>query len=74
MQRAVITILEEEIFSVWFAYIHSEATDVFSTGPQRGDYVSSRKSEVSRRTGTRLERGLRSQGRRFRLKIDLELL
>jgi hypothetical protein len=32
MQRAVITTVEEEVFSI-FAYIHCWATDVFSKGP-----------------------------------------
>jgi hypothetical protein len=40
MYRAV-NIIEEEVFSVWFAYIHCWATDVFSMGPPR-DYISSR--------------------------------
>jgi hypothetical protein len=30
MQRAVNATIEEEAFSVWFAYIHCLATDVFS--------------------------------------------
>jgi hypothetical protein len=45
MQRAVNTTIEEEVFSVWFPYIHCWVTDVFSVGPPR-DYVS--KSEISR--------------------------
>jgi hypothetical protein len=39
MQRAVNITIEEEVFSMWFAYIHYGATDVFPTGPPR-DYVS----------------------------------
>jgi hypothetical protein len=40
MQRAVNTTIEEEVFSMWFAYIHYWATDVFSMDPPR-DYISS---------------------------------
>jgi hypothetical protein len=40
MQRAVNTTIEEEAFSLWFAYIHYWATDVFSMRPPR-DYTSS---------------------------------
>jgi hypothetical protein len=39
MQRAVNTI-EEEVFSVWLAYIRCWTTDVFFVGPRR-DYISS---------------------------------
>jgi hypothetical protein len=40
MQRAVNTTMEEELFYMWFAYIHCWATDVFSMDPLR-DYLSS---------------------------------
>jgi hypothetical protein len=40
MQRAVNTIIEVELFSVWFAYIHCWTTDVFSMDPPR-DCISS---------------------------------
>jgi hypothetical protein len=40
MQRAVNTTIEEEVFSLWFAYIYCMAMDVFSMGPPR-DYISS---------------------------------
>jgi hypothetical protein len=40
MQRGVNTTIEEEVFSMCFAYIHCWATDVFSTGLLR-DYISS---------------------------------
>jgi hypothetical protein len=40
MQRAVNTTIEEEVFSMWFAYIDRWATEVFSMGPPR-DYISS---------------------------------
>jgi hypothetical protein len=39
VQRAVNTTIEEEVFSMWFAYIHCWAKDVYSMGPPR-DYVS----------------------------------
>jgi hypothetical protein len=39
MQRAVNTTIVEEIFSMWFAYIHCGATDVFPMDPPK-DYVS----------------------------------
>jgi hypothetical protein len=39
MQRAVNKIIKEEVFSMWFAYIHCGATDVFSMAPPR-DYIS----------------------------------
>jgi hypothetical protein len=45
-------------------------------GPSR-DYISSpvvNQKSVSRRTRKRMERVLRSQGRRVRLKIDCDLL
>jgi hypothetical protein len=38
MQRAVYTI-EEEVFSMWFPFVHCWATDVSSMGPPR-DYLS----------------------------------
>jgi hypothetical protein len=37
MQRALNTTIEEEVFPMWFAYIHCWATDVFY--PPR-DYLS----------------------------------
>jgi hypothetical protein len=40
MQRAVNTIIEEEVFSMWFAYIHCRAMDGFSMAPSRR-YISS---------------------------------
>jgi hypothetical protein len=40
MQRALNTSIEEKVFSMWFAYIHCWAKDVFSIGPPR-DYISS---------------------------------
>jgi hypothetical protein len=40
MQRAVNATIEEEVFSMWFAYVHCWAKDVFSMGPLR-DYISS---------------------------------
>jgi hypothetical protein len=39
MQRAINKTIEEEVFSMWIAYIHCWATDVSSTGPPR-DYVN----------------------------------
>jgi hypothetical protein len=39
-QRAVNTTIEKEVFSMWFAYIHCWATDVFSMD-LLPDYVSS---------------------------------
>jgi hypothetical protein len=74
MQRAVNTTTEEEVFSMWIAYIHCWATEVSSMGPPR-DYISgTEQNQVSGRTRTRTERVLGSQGRRVRLKIDCELL
>jgi hypothetical protein len=74
MQRAVNTTIEEEVFSMWFAYIHCCETHVFSTGPPR-DYISgTEQTQMSRRTRTRMERLLGSEGRRVQLKIDCELL
>jgi hypothetical protein len=71
MQRDVKTTILEELFYMWFAYIHCWATDVFSMGPPR-DYISSTEwNELSR---TRMGRVLGSQGRRVRLKIDCEFL
>jgi hypothetical protein len=40
MQHAVNTTIEEAVFSMWFAYIHRWAMDVFSMGLP-GDYISS---------------------------------
>jgi hypothetical protein len=40
MQRAVNITIEEEVFSVWFVYIHCWANDVFSMGPPQ-DYINS---------------------------------
>jgi hypothetical protein len=40
MQRAVNTTIKEELFSIWFSYIHCWATDVFCIGPLR-NYISS---------------------------------
>jgi hypothetical protein len=40
MHRAVNTTIEEEVFSMWFTYIHCWATDVPSMCPPRG-YISS---------------------------------
>jgi hypothetical protein len=71
MQRALNTI-EEEVFSMLFAYIHCWATDVFSMGSAL-DYVSgTEQNQASPRT--RMERDLGTQGRRIRLKIEWELL
>jgi hypothetical protein len=39
MQRAVNTTIEEDVFSMWFAYIHCWATDVFSMDLPR-HYIS----------------------------------
>jgi hypothetical protein len=39
MQCAVNTTTEEEVFSMWFAYIQCGATDVFSMDPPQ-DYKS----------------------------------
>jgi hypothetical protein len=39
MQRVVNTTIKEAMFSIWLAYIHCWATDVFSVGPPR-DYIS----------------------------------
>jgi hypothetical protein len=36
MQRAVNKAVEEAVLSMWFAYIQSGATDVFSMDPPRG--------------------------------------
>jgi hypothetical protein len=33
VQRAINITIEEEVFSMYFAYIHCWATDVFSMGP-----------------------------------------
>jgi hypothetical protein len=47
---------------------------MFSMGPPR-DYISgTEQNQVSRTTGSRMERVLSGQGRRVRLKIDCELL
>jgi hypothetical protein len=40
MERAVNTTIEKEVFSMWFAYIHCGANDVFSMEQPR-DYISS---------------------------------
>jgi hypothetical protein len=53
---AVNTKIEEEVFSIWFAYIHFWATEVYSIGPPR-DYIS-RKSEEWLRTRMRMEQVL----------------
>jgi hypothetical protein len=71
MQRAVNTTIEEEVFSMWFAYFHCWATDTFSMGPPRDHISGTEPNETSRRTRTRMERVLGSQERRVRLKIDL---
>jgi hypothetical protein len=65
MQRAVNTAIEENVFSVWFAYIHCWATDVFSMGPPR-DYVSSplvnQKSIVERERECKSPRQAKKKG------------
>jgi hypothetical protein len=50
MQRAVNTKIEEEMFSMWSAYIHCYATDAFSMGPPRG-YVNSTQQNQIRENG-----------------------
>jgi hypothetical protein len=40
MQRAVKTTIEEDVVSMWFAYIRCWVTDVFSMDSSRG-YMSS---------------------------------
>jgi hypothetical protein len=35
MRRVVNTTIEKAVFSMWFAYIHCGATDVFSMDPPR---------------------------------------
>jgi hypothetical protein len=52
--------IEEDVFSMWFAYIHCWATNVFSMSSSR-DYISStEQNQTSRRTRTRVERVLGS--------------
>jgi hypothetical protein len=70
VQRAVNKTVDEEVFPMWFAYIHCWATDVFSMDPPR-DYISGTE-QIQRRT--RMERVLGRQGRRVRLKIGYEFL
>jgi hypothetical protein len=59
MQRAVNTTIEEEVFSMWFAYIHCWTTDVFSMGPSR-DYISGTEPKDSK-IWSRVPRGLGPQ-------------
>jgi hypothetical protein len=65
MQRAVKTRIEEAVFSMWLAYFHCEATDVFSVDPPR-DYVSSpvvnRKSVVEREQEWRESSAVNEEG------------
>jgi hypothetical protein len=49
MQRAITTTIEEEVFSMWFAYIHCWATDVFSMRPPR-DCISKRAPALQQET------------------------
>jgi hypothetical protein len=74
MQRAANTTIEETVFSMWFAYIHCGATDVFSMDPPQ-DYTSSPVVELSS-SGNQNENGAspRRSKRRVRSKIDCELL
>jgi hypothetical protein len=54
MQRDVNTTIEEEVFSMWFPYIHCSVKDVFSMDPP-GAYISrpnvNQKSVVEREWG-----------------------
>jgi hypothetical protein len=63
MQRAANTTIKVELFSMWFAYIHCWATDIFSMDPPR-DYVSGTELNQIRmkrmRMRTRMERVLGS--------------
>jgi hypothetical protein len=60
----VNTRIEEAVFSMWFAYIHCWATDVFPIVPPQ-DYIS---SPVVEREGS-MGRVLGSQERRGWLKV-----
>jgi hypothetical protein len=68
--HATIEPVSREGFSMWFAYIHCWAMDMFSVDPSR-EYISSTEENQVR---TRMERVLGNQGRRVQLKIDCELL
>jgi hypothetical protein len=68
MQRAVNTTIEE-VFFVWFAYIHCSATDVFYMVPPL-DYISSpdvNQKSVVEREGEWSES---SQSRKKGLAVD----
>jgi hypothetical protein len=74
MQRTVNTAIEEEVFSMWLAYNHGWAKDVFSTDPPHDYITGTKQNQMSRTTRTIMEPLLGSQGRRVRLKIDCELM
>jgi hypothetical protein len=55
MQRAVNKTIDEEVFSMWFTYIHCWATDMFSMGPSQ-DYISGTEPNQIKKK-TRVEAG-----------------
>jgi hypothetical protein len=65
------------MFSMWFAYTHFWARNVFSMDPP-WDYISGTEPNQIRierdKTRTRMGGVLGSQGRKVQLKIDCELL
>jgi hypothetical protein len=60
MQSAVNTTTEEEVFSMWFAYIHCYAMGVFSMDSPR-DYVSNTEQNRIRENENENETGASSQ-------------
>jgi hypothetical protein len=73
MQWDVNTRIEEEVFSMWFAYIQCWATDVFSMDPFR-DYISSpvvkQKSVVEREWEWCVSSAVKEEGFGRRLTVS----
>jgi hypothetical protein len=55
MQRAVNKTIEEQSFSMWFAYIHYWATDVFSMGTELNHKREKREREWSESSAVKEE-------------------
>jgi hypothetical protein len=60
MQHTVNTTIEEGVFSMWFAYIHFWAMDVFSMYPPR-DYISGTEPKQMRERENENENGASPQ-------------
>jgi hypothetical protein len=73
MQGVVNKTIEETVFSMWFAYIHCGATDMFSMDPPR-DYICrpvvNQKSVEKRDRVWRVSSAVKEEGFGIRLIIS----